>query len=470
MMFRKYSLLTLIAVAFMASSAIIASAQVGALNGHVRLKQADGTLVPLAGAIVDVFRSDISGKYEAKTDKKGEFRWAGLPYSGTYVIGASAPGAQPNFLADVKAGREVDYAIVLETGDGRRLTYDEIKAILKNGAGAGAAKTPGAPVESGADKAKHAEIAAKNREIIEKNKKADDSNKIISEKFKLGNTSLTAGKVANRAGQYAEAMKLFDDALAQYDEGIAADTTHPSVPTLMTNKAQALIDRATAKYNSTIKSEAYAAANKAGGAGGSALFEPAKKDWKDGAEVATKAVEGYKAQSLPTDPAELANFNLGKLFALMTRFSALTKVVTKVDPTQLDTAVASFDEYVAAETDPARKALNERDFAKMLFEANAYDKAKPAYEKILTQNPDDVDALQNIGLILYNLGFMKEADGKKDEAKASYQEAANYLQRFVDKTTDTQLKGEAQAVLQNLKDQQNVQAEKASTPTRKRRP
>ena len=466
-MFRKYSLLTLIAVAFMASTAIVASAQVGALNGHVRLKQADGTVVPLAGAVVDVFRTDISGKYEAKTDKKGEFRWAGLPYSGTYVIAASAPGAQPNFQADVKAGREVDYNIVLETGDGKRLTYDEIKTILKNGA----TKTPGAaPVESSADKAKRAEIEAKNREIMDKNTKADSSNKILAEKFKLGNTSLTAGKAANRAGKYDEAMKLFDDAVAQYDEGIGADPTHPSAPTLMTNKAQALLDRGTAKYNSTVKSEAYAAANKAGGAGGSPLLDPARKDWRDAADLAAKAVDGYKAQTAPTDPAELANFNLGKLFALMTKFAALTKVVTKVDATQLDKGIAAYDEYAAAETDAARKALNDRDYAKMLFDANAYDKAKPAYDKILTQNPDDVDALQNIGLILYNMGFLKEADGKKDEAKANYQEAANYLQRFVDKTTDAQLKGEAQAVLQNLKEQQNVQAEKVSTPTRKRRP
>ena len=467
-MFRKFLLLTLAASAVLLFSTVLASAQVGALSGKVKVKQADGTVVPAVGAVVDVFRTDISGKYEAKTDKKGEFRWAGLPYSGTYILAASAPGAQPNFQSDVKVGRDVDYELVLEPGDGRRLTVDEIKAILKGGGTKTAAS--GAKTESGADKAKRAEIEAKNRELLEKNKKAEDSNKILADKFKLGNTSLTAGKVANRAGKYDEGIKLFDDAIAQYDEGISADPTHPSAPTLMTNKAQAMLDRATAKYNSTVKSEAYAAANKAGGAGGSALLEPAKNDWKDAAEIATKAVEGYKAQSAPTDPTELANFNLGKLFALIIRFSALSKVVTKVDPTQLDKGVAAYEEYAAVETDPARKAINERDLAKMLFDANAYEKAKPAYEKILAQNPDDADALQNIGLILYNMGFIKESEGKKDEAKASYQEAANYLQRFVDKSPDGQLKSEAQDVLKNLKEQQNVQAEKVATPARRRRP
>ena len=468
-MFRKYCLPTLITVAFVLSSAILASAQVGALSGHVKLKQADGTEVPAVGAVVDVFRTDISGKYEAKTDKKGEFRWAGLPYSGTYIIAASAPGAQPNFLKDVKVGRDVDYNMVLETGDGKRLTFDEIKTILKNGV----TKSTGpaaAPAESGADKAKRAEMEAKNREIMEKNKKAEDSNKIIETKFRIGNTTLAAAETANRAGKYAEADALFTEAIGHYDEGIAADPEHPGAPTLMTNKSQALMDRGVARYNSTIISDAYKVANKSGGTGASAMLEPAKKDWKDAAETATKAVGVFKTQPAPTDPTDLANYNRSKYFALLVRTDAMNKVVTKVDQTQVDAGVAAYDEYMALEVDAVKKAKAERDMAKMLFDANAYDKAKPAYEKILAQNPDDPEALQIIGLILYNLGFIKEADGKKDEAKASYQEAANYLQRYVDKAPDGQVKSEAQDILKNLKEQQNVQAEKTTAPTRRRRP
>lgn len=465
-MFRKYSLLTLVAVACIALSAIVASAQVGALSGHVKMKQADGTIVPAVGAVVDVFRTDISGKYEAKTDKKGEFRWAGLPYSGTYIVAASIAGAQPNFLNDVKAGRDVDYTMVLETGDGKRLTFDDIKSILKGSAAKSSG--PAAAAESGADKAKRAEIDAKNKELIEKNKKAESSNQIIGEKFKLGNTTLAAAETAYRATppRTDEADKLFTDAIAQYDEGIAADPQHPGAPNLMTNKAQALMDRGVLRYNSTVRSDAY----KAAGADKTALLEPSKKDWKDAAEVSSAAVANFKAQTPPTDPADLANFNKGKYFALRVRSEALNKVVVKVDPTQVDAGVAAYEEYLASESDATQKTKVERDMGKMLFDANSYEKAKPVYEKILAQNPDDADALQNMGLILYNLGFMKEADGKKDEAKSSYQEAANYLQRFVEKTTDAQLKGEAQAVLQNLKEQQNVQAEKVSTPTRKRRP
>jgi len=238
----------------------------------------------------------------------------------------------------------------------------------------------------------------------------------------------------------------------------------------MTNKSQALMDRAIARYNAAITSEAYKAAIKSGGAGVTTLLEPAKKDWKDAADVATKAVTIFKAQPQPTDPNELANYNRSRYFGFLVRTDAMNKLVTKVDPTQVDAGVTAYEEYLAVETDAVKKTKAERDMAKMLFDANAYDKAKPAYQKILSQNPDDSEALQNMGLTLYNLGFMKESEGKKDEAKASYQEAANYLQQFIEKTTNTELKSEAQAILQNLKEQQNVQAEKPATPTRRRRP
>jgi len=100
-MLRKYFSLTLGAGLLMLS-AVIASAQTGELRGHVKLKQADGTSAPLAGAQIDVFRTDVNGKYDTKTDKRGAFVFAGLPYVGNYIIAVSASGAQPNFLKDVK--------------------------------------------------------------------------------------------------------------------------------------------------------------------------------------------------------------------------------------------------------------------------------------------------------------------------------------------------------------------------------
>ena len=46
--------------------------------------------------------------------------------------------------------------------------------------------------------------------------------------------------------------------------------------------------------------------------------------------------------------------------------------------------------------------------------------------------------------------------------------AANYLQQFVDKAPDGPMKTDAQDILKNMKENQNVQAEKVSTPSRRR--
>src|SRR3569832_7327 len=54
-----------------ASASLTAVAQVGELRGHVWIQQADGQKVPLADAQIDVFRTDMSAKYNTKTNKKG---------------------------------------------------------------------------------------------------------------------------------------------------------------------------------------------------------------------------------------------------------------------------------------------------------------------------------------------------------------------------------------------------------------
>ena len=79
-----------------ASASISAVAQVGELRGKVMMEQADGQKVPLADAQIDVYRTDIKGEYKTKTNKKGEFVFAGLPFVGTYTVVASHPTASPN--------------------------------------------------------------------------------------------------------------------------------------------------------------------------------------------------------------------------------------------------------------------------------------------------------------------------------------------------------------------------------------
>ena len=444
-MFHKYFLKALASIALIASISIVAAAQSAQLRGHVNMRQADGTVVPAAGAVVDVYRVDIAtGKISTKTDKKGDFIYAALPYVGDYIVAFSMAGAQSSYLHGVNVKSERVYEMELTPGDGKPLTLADIKTAM---AGTPAAASSGVK-ESAEDKAKRAELIKKNAEITASNEKAKSSNEIIGRAFKAGNDALK--------------LKNYDEAIARFDEGLQADPEHPGAPALLTNKTMALNARAVDRYNAGIKATDDATKN--------ASIEAAKKDWTAARESGAKAVEMLKAMTPPTDPAEANNAKLNLYFALLARAEATRLFVTKVDSSQADLGVTAFQEYIAVETDPVKKSKAEHDMARMLFDSNAYEKAKPVYEKILTQTPDDVDALMSLGLILYNLGFVKEADGKKEEAKATYQEAANYLQRFVDKAPEGQTKTDAQAILQNMKDQQNVQAEKTTTPTRRRKP
>lgn len=188
-------------------------------------------------------------------------------------------------------------------------------------------------------------------------------------------------------------------------------------------------------------------------------LESAKKDFKDSADAATKAIELLKAQTAPTDPAALKGYEANKFFALAARAKAMRLFVGKVDPSQADAAIAAYQEYMAAEPDAAKKSKAQVDLAQMLLDAGKADRAYAEFQKALSDNPDNVDALLGAGLSLFATGD-----------KGKYQETANLLQRFVDRVPDThKFKADAKSTLEYLKTQENVKPQKtAPTPGRRR--
>lgn len=419
------------------------SAQTGQLRGHVFIQQADGTKVPAAGAQVDVYRTDLPGKYPSKANKSGEFVYAGLPYTGTYVIAVSAPNAAPTVRGGVKVGRDIDFELVMTPGNGERLTEEQAKGGGRTEKATGSSSASGG--ESAADKAKREEIEKKNREVIEANKKIENANQIIGDSFRGGNTALTA--------------KNYDEAIRLYDTGIAADPEHPGVPSLLTNKSVALRLRGVDRFNAAVQSKDEAA--KTSG------IEAAKADFKASAESASEAVDKIKKLPTPTDPAELKQYETNKYFALTARAESMRLFTTKVDPTKADVATVAYQEYIAAEPDAAKKTKAQKDYAQMLFETAtdtaAYERVVAEYQKILEATPDDPVALLRIGQAMFNIGALNNND------KAKYQEAANYLQRYVDKAPDTDpLKAEAKDLIGALKAQANVTPEKTTRPPRRR--
>jgi tetratricopeptide (TPR) repeat protein len=191
-------------------------------------------------------------------------------------------------------------------------------------------------------------------------------------------------------------------------------------------------------------------------------LDAAKADFKAAAEAMTKSVDLIKAQPVPADAVQ---YNINKLFAYANRADAMRLFVTKVDQSQAAAGKTAYEEYMAIETDPVKKTKAQHDLAQMLFDANSFEESLAEYKKILEVTPDDTDALVKSGMLLFNIGAMDNNN------KAKYQEAANYLQQFVDKAHDTdQFKDDAKAILEELKNQQNVKAEKPAAPARRRRP
>ena len=440
----------LLAVAILiASASVTTSAQVAELRGKVVMDQADGQKVPLAEAQIDVYRTDIKGEYKTKTNKKGEFVFAGLPLVGTYTVLASHATASPGWVDGVRPGRD-PVEISVKPGDGKRPTFDEIKS----GGGGRANPAPAAGTapsgESASDKAKREELMKKNAEIEASNKKIATANEIIARTFKAGNEFLQAATAASKANATEDAIQKYTSAVAQYDEGLVAD---PEQPAILTNKAVALKGRGVDRFNSAIRGKLDDAAK-------TAALQAAKEDFKASAESAGKAVTLIKAQTAPTDPAEVARYNANKYAAMITHAESMRLYVSKADGTQAEAGLAAFKDYLAVETDPAKKAKGQLDMAQMLLDAGSADKALTEFKAILAATPDSPEANLGAGLAVYATGD-----------KAKFQEAANFLQRFVEVAPDSNpMKDDAKAILTELKNAENVTPEKTKPAPKRNRP
>jgi hypothetical protein len=412
------------AALLLAACGLVASAQVAQVTGKVTLKQADGTVVPVVGAQVDIYRTDIKWEDHIKTNKKGEFMHAGVPFVGVYTIAVSAPGAKPTFVSGIRVSQQPEQNFELQPGDGSRLTLDQIKAAGAKGASSGAG-AGAAPAESKEAKAAREELEKKNAEIEKKNAEITKSNDIVSRTFKAGNDALFA------------TPPRYDEAIAAYKEGLAA---RPDEPALLTNLSDALRRRGVERFNAAIK----ATDNDAKTQG----LDAAKKDWTEAADAATKAVTIIKATP-PADAASQSGYAQNKIAAISTRALAMRLVATKVDQSKAAETLAAYQEYMEVVTDPAKKAAIRGEALQTVFDAGANDLAIAEAQKIIATDPDNPDANRVLGLALYSSGD-----------KAKYQEAANYLQHYVDKAPDSDpLKESTKAALDYLKTSENIKTQ-----------
>ncbi len=442
-MFRKNYFTFLLAVALFLISSVVVLAQNAPVNGRIELKKADGTTEPVPGAIIEVFRTDIKAKLPAgKSDKKGNFAFAGLPLGTKIAFSISAPNISPEIYPNVKPGTQ-NMVITVSPGDGKQLTEAEVRQWLSNPATSGAVETPVAELTA-EQKKKRAEDEKKIAEVTAKNDKVLKTNEIV-------NASLKEGGAAYEA-------KNYDLAITKFEEGYNADPMFAgSAPVLLNNKALALINRGTDTYNKSVKADEQ---------GKKLARESAKKDFSEVVIASDKVLEILKTATT-TDANVQKGYEANKMTALINRKNAYRLMAqTGVDREKGKEAQVAFQEYLAAETDPVKKSKVQLDLALTLQDSNEFELAIVEFQKILETEPTNADALVGLGLSMVNVGYIN-LDSNPAKGKEQLQEAANYLQKFVDIAPDThKFKQDAKDTINSLKDQQKVTPQKVKTTTK----
>jgi tetratricopeptide (TPR) repeat protein len=389
------------ALSLVAAFAVAASAQLMKVSGKVSLKQADGTVVPLPGATVKFYRTDIKAEYEVKTDKNGNFAHAGIPVVGVFTVVVSGPGAQPTYKTGFKPTLSPENNTVLEPGDGSTLSLEDV-ATLEAMRGK---PTANGATDMAAAKKKADELMAERKKIEAENAKATEINAKAPEILKAGNDAFSA--------------KNWDVAIAKYEEGIAI---LPEDPVFYRNKAVALFSRGRDRYNTAVKARP---SDKAG-------IEAARADMQASTEAAEKAVAAQRAKGNSGAPAAPAPGQPNKeLDLLSTRAEAYRLALTTSTAIDNDAAAKAIQEYIDAEPDQAKKDATQASLGDALRFAGKYDEAIAKFREILTKNPNNLDAQFGLGIALAS----KSGVGDSDPALVT--QARDALKQFASKAPDT---------------------------------
>ena len=427
-MFQKNYFTFLLAIALFLAGGITVSAQSAPIRGQVLLKKADGAVEPVVGAVVEIYRTDVRGKLpSAKTDKKGFFNFAGVQLGQTFALSISAPNIKPEVVPQIKAGMENIVVNAVE-GDGRKWTEEEVRKS------AASPVVPGAEMTAEQKKAQ-ADYEKQVAEVNEKNKKIQNVNEVISK--------------AVDEGRKAYEAKDYNLAITKFDEGIKADPDFAgTAPVLLNNKALALTSRATDKYNQALKADP---------AGRATAVESIKKDYEDSIAASNRALDILKTADM-SDPAMKKSFDQIKLYALSNKKEAYRLLIrTGADRTKGKEMSAAFQEYMAVETDPAKKSATQLALAETLLDAQEFEQAITEFEKVLAEDANNVEALAGAGFSLVNVGYISND-------KTKFQQGANYLQKFAELAPEThKYKADAKSLLETLKKEQNVAPQKGST-------
>jgi tetratricopeptide (TPR) repeat protein len=405
-MFRKNYLTVFLAALIVFAGSAAVFAQNAPVRGIVKLQKADGTITPVADAVVSAYRTDIDkGKMpDAKTNKRGEFSFVGFPLGQKYVLAVSGPGIGPRIQPDVKGGME-NVVFTVNEGDGHVLTEAEVRQAAK--ADPGPAADGKSSAESAASQKEREDLLKKNAEIEAKNKKiqADDD----------------VARRANQEGRAALDAKNYDLAITKFDEGITAVPDYVgSTPILLAGKLLALKNRGFDLYlQGARSSDAPAKIEK---------YNAAKKEYAAALAAYAQGVDIVKKAPAATDPKDqqARKSIMNDLYVNAIEVHRLM-AVAQVDTTRTAEAETMINEYLAQETDAAKKLKIQTTLGDIMRASGEFDKAVAAYKAVLEAAPDNNEVMASLGLSLVAQGTSVDPPNRDQ-----LQEGLNYMQKYAD--------------------------------------
>ncbi|MEW6125975.1 MAG: carboxypeptidase regulatory-like domain-containing protein [Acidobacteriota bacterium] len=410
----------LAATVFVLGAAVFA--QTGPVEGTIKVKNADGTTKPVAGARIDIYRMDIKGKWDVTTDKAGHYVRLGMPLQGTYLLVVSGPGLQWTFQNNVRLTQTSVVDVVCNPGDGSTPTLEQVQSLIaQQKSGGGAATGGGTPQVSAADKEK-----ARKEEEEYKKKVAEAES--VNASYKASVDHYNAGVGMMQQNNFPGALSEFEAAASNIDA--AAMNKYADFKRIKyksnANIAEGNYQLGVEKFNKKQKDDA------------KGNFEKAVASAQQAIELAS------------TDTAE-PNINND----LLVYYGIYAKNVMLLiehygQADKLDTAVANFDK--AATLD----ATNKTKWG--VWKADAYrfigdsEKATAAYKAVLATDPNNINSLYGLGLTLI-----------ASQERNIIQEGANALGDFVAKAPpDDRRVPAVKEALEAVKNAYKIEAEKPS--------
>lgn len=397
-------------------------AQMSQVEGTVRVN-ADGAKKPVAGALIDIYRTDVKGHWDVKTDKNGHYIHLGLPLAGTFVFILSGPGLTPTY-STVRLTQTPVVDFTVEPGDGRTLTLEEVQKAIKSG---GAAQSGAAKAPSPVDKAK-ADAAQKEQDT--KVKEAKELQSTFDQARNHYNTGLELMKTSD-----------YSNALSEFEQAAAVDPSKHAAMKLIAYRSSASASEVHYQLGVDLFNKKQR--------------DQAKPHFVAAIAAAKKAIalaSGDTAENNPSLSSDLVvyyNILIKNAMLLVEHFGVADIIEDTVK--DMDKAEA---------LDPANKNKWEVMRADLYRSAGRTDDAVAAYKKAIAADPANFDALYGLGLTLI-----------ASTERAQIQEGANTLAEFVAKAPPTDKRVPiVKDALEGVKNAYKVEAEKPAAPAKRKRP